>query len=237
MSPDAGRMRALIVDDEPPAVERLGAMLAELASCEVVGCESRAARVLERCASLAPDVILLDIEMPGIDGIRLAGELKRLDKPPAVVFTTAHEQYAVDAFAVDAVDYLVKPVRRERLMQALSRIASRRGDDAGTLAARVGERRIRLPLERIRAVTAEDKCTVAYTADGSALVDDTLRTLEQRYADRFVRVHRSALVSRGHLRALFTDSEEVARVEIQGLDFQPEVSRRNLTAVKRILKR
>lgn len=237
MNPESGRMRALIVDDEPPAVERLGAMLTELAGCEVVGCESRAARVVERCASLAPDVILLDIEMPGVDGLRLAGELKRLDKPPAVVFTTAHEQYAVDAFAVAAVDYLVKPVRRERLMQALSRVASRRGDDSGTLAARVGDRRVRIPLERVRALTAEDKCTIAYTPDGSALVDDSLRALEQRHADRFVRVHRSALISRGHLRGLFTDSEEVARVEVEGLDFQPEVSRRNHSTIKKILKR
>jgi len=230
------RTRVLIVDDEPPAVERLSAMVTGLARFEVVGCESRSGRVLERCRQLAPDAVLLDVEMPGIDGLQLASRLLNEPRAPAVIFVTAHDQYALEAFDVEAVDYLVKPVRQARLRQALERVTVSRGQTAPALAARIGERLVRIPLDEIRAFTAEDKCTIAHGLQTRGLVDQPLKDIEHEHGERFVRVHRNALVSRHHLQALFTDSSDVVRVEIGGIELKPEVSRRNQTAVRKLLK-
>lgn len=228
--------RIMVVDDEPPAVERMVSLLGAEPGVQVVGCESRASRVVERCRSLAPDLVLLDIEMPGANGLELARELRGLEPCPAIVFVTAHDDYAVDAFDIPALDYLVKPVRAERLRTALARLR-RRGpaaaDDA--LSARVGDRLLRIPLDQVRALVSEDKCTVVHATGGQALCDATLKDLEARHADRFVRVHRSALVSRPHLRSLFRDAEGVERVAVDGIALEPEVSRRNHSAVKRWL--
>ncbi|MBY6203830.1 LytR/AlgR family response regulator transcription factor [Halomonas denitrificans] len=232
----AAACRVMVVDDEPPAVERMVSLLGAEPGVQVVGCESRASRVVERCRSLAPDLVLLDIEMPGANGLDLARELRRLDPAPAVVFVTAHDDYAVDAFDIPAMDYLVKPVRAERLRTALARLHRRGPAPAeGALAARVGERLLRIPLDQVRALVSEDKCTVVHATGGQALCDATLKDLEARHADRFVRVHRSALVSRPHLRSLFRDAEGVERVAVDGIALEPEVSRRNHSAVKRLV--
>lgn len=225
----------LIVDDEPPSVERLSALLAEFPECRVVGCESRASRVLERCDSLRPDVVLLDIEMPGIDGLEIARRLDARDRAPAVVFVTAHDEYALDAFGVAAVDYVVKPVRASRLRRALARAAGAGSTESGSLAVHLGGRLIRVPLSEIRAFTVDDKTTIVHTASGPGLVDDSLKNLEDRFGARFVRVHRNALASAPHLRALYRSPDGREMVEIDGLNDGLEVSRRNRAAVKRLL--
>jgi two-component system response regulator AlgR len=231
--------RVMVVDDEPPAVERLVALLGVEPGVRVVGCESRADRVLDRCRSLRPDIVLLDIEMPGTDGIELARSLRRLGSPPAVVFVTAHDDYAVDAFDVAALDYLVKPVRPERLRSALRRFETRTRsavDERGPmLAARIGDRRLRIPVDDVRALSSEDKCTVVHATEARALADATLKDLEARHPDYFLRVHRSALVNRRHVRSLFRDPDGVERVSLAGIEYRPEVSRRNHAAVKRLL--
>ncbi|NKI35798.1 response regulator transcription factor [Wenzhouxiangella sp. XN79A] len=241
MTPGPARP-VMVVDDEPLAVERLVGLLRGEPGVQVVGCESRPDRVLERCRELVPDLLLLDIEMPGIDGIELARALRGLDSPPAVIFVTAHDEYAVDAFDVAALDYLVKPVRRERLRAALQRFAARTGGDRPAddaegpmLSARVGERRLRIPLDQVRALSSEDKCTVVHSTEGRALADATLKELEARHPEQFLRVHRAALVNRRHVRSLFRDAGGVERVTLAGIDYQPEVSRRNHAAVKRLL--
>lgn len=232
---DAGRIRVLIVDDEPPAVERLSALVAGFSDCRVVGCESRSERVLDRCRRLRPDAVLLDVEMPGISGLEIAAGMQQLDPVPAVVFITAHDQYAVGAFDVEAVDYVVKPVRETRLRQALDRVASATGFVQGWVSARIGERLVRIALDEVRAFTAEDKCTLVHAVNAQAMTDEPLKSIEEEYGDRFVRIHRNALASRYHLKSLFTDRADVARVEIEGIDLQPEVSRRNHTQVKKLL--
>ncbi|HKL52564.1 MAG TPA: LytTR family DNA-binding domain-containing protein [Wenzhouxiangellaceae bacterium] len=229
------RIRVLIVDDEPPAVERLSAMVAGFSDCRVVGCESRPERVLERCRRLRPDAVLLDVEMPGTSGLEIAAGIQVLDPIPAVIFITAHDQYAVDAFDVEAVDYVVKPVRETRLRQALDRVASARRIDQGRVCARIGDRLVRIALDEIRAFTAEDKCTLVHAVSAKAVMDDPLKSIEAEFGDRFVRIHRNALASRYHLRSLFSDRADVVRVEIEGIDLQPEVSRRNQTLVKKLL--
>lgn len=230
-----GRIRVLIVDDEPPAVERLGALVTAFADCRVVGCESRSERVVERCRRLQPDAVLLDVEMPGPGGLEIAARIQKLDPPPAIIFITAHDQYAVEAFTVKAVDYVVKPVREARLRQALDRVASSRRREQPWVSARIGERLVRIALDEIRAFTAEDKCTVVHAVNAQAVMDDPLKSIEAEFGDRFIRVHRNALASRYHLKSFFTDRADVARVEIDGVDLQPEVSRRNHTLVKKLL--
>lgn len=226
--------RVMVVDDEPPAVERMVALLGAQPGVEVVGCESRPDRVVERCRQLNPDLVFLDIEMPGTPGLELARALRRLDRPPAIVFVTAHPDYAVQAFDVAALDYLVKPVRTERLRTALARLGGTGRSDQ-VLAARIGERRLRIPLADIRALASEDKCTVVHSVGGQALCDASLKDLEARYGDRFLRVHRAALVSRRHVRSLYRDAGGVERLTLEGSAFEPEVSRRNHAAVKRLL--
>lgn len=233
---ESTRLRVMVVDDEPPAVERLSAMLTEFDGVELVGCESRPDRVAERCRQIRPDIVLLDVEMPGRDGREVAAELSRLDSPPGVIFVTAHEHYAVDAFGLAAVDYLVKPVRRERLLRALARVRTGPDHAAGWIAGHIGERRVRIPLDQVRAFTAEDKCTLVHATDCMAMVVEPLKALQQRLAVDFLRVHRNALVSRRHLRELYADSSGIERVRIDGVKIEPEVSRRNRSAVREALE-
>jgi two-component system response regulator AlgR len=228
-------LRALIVDDEKPAADRLARLLAEQAGVEVCGLVLQADQVIERCRDLQADLVFLDVEMPGLDGVEVAQRLRRLQSPPAVVFVTAYEQYAVDAFELAAVDYLVKPVRAERLARALERVRNRPIDPGATLRTRLGDRVLSIPVADIRALVAEDKYTVVHFDEGEALVDDSLVSLEQRFARQFLRIHRKALVARRYLRGLYRDEEGQERVELAGSDCHPPVSRRNLAQVRQIL--
>lgn len=232
----SARQRVLIVDDEPPATRRLERMVAERTPAFVCGVENDPERVIERCKELQPDVVLLDVEMPGTNGLDLAGHLKQMAMPPAVVFITAFEQYAVDAFDVAAVDYLVKPVRPERLVRALERARLRRPGSGAVLSSRLGDRTITVPIEDVRALVAEDKYTVVHYSDGMALVEDSLVSLEERFSELFVRVHRKALVGRRFLIGLHRDAEGRERVDIKGTDYCPPVSRRNLPSVRKLLR-
>ena len=229
----------VVVDDEAPAVRRLQRLLTEqpLASC--VGAARNAHEALQLCHDCHPELVLLDVEMPGLDGVSLARKLRVLEPPPAIVFVTAFEHYAVDAFDIDAVDYLVKPVRAERLektLQRVNRLKLRGPRRPVALTARLGEKLMSIPVDQIRLLMAEDKYTCVHYLGGEALIEDSLLSLEQRFAERFVRIHRSALVSRVHLRAVFVDDCGQERVEIEGCAVQPEVSRRNLASVRRLLK-
>ncbi|WP_376696733.1 LytR/AlgR family response regulator transcription factor [Wenzhouxiangella sp. EGI_FJ10305] len=229
-------MRALIVDDERPAADRLARLIGELPGVEVCAVVMQADQVVARCRELLPDVVLLDVEMPGLDGLEVARELRSLEPRPAVIFVTAFEQYAVDAFELAAVDYLVKPVRADRLGRALGRARSRPIDSGATLRTRLGDRLLLIPVVDIRALVAEDKYTVVHFDKGEALVEDSLVTLEQRFDRLFVRIHRKALVARRYLRGLFRDEQGQERVELEGSDCQPPVSRRNLALVRQVLE-
>lgn len=228
-------LRVLIVDDERPAVERLERLVDEQPSAVVCGTVMQAEQVPGRCRELLPEVVLLDVEMPGLGGIELARELRRLEVLPAVIFVTAFEQYAVDAFELAAVDYLVKPVRAGRLARAFERARNRPVDPGATLRTRLGDRVLSIPVVEIRALVAEDKYTVVHFDKGEALVDDSLVNLEQRFARQFIRVHRKALIARRYLRGLFRDEQGQERVELDGSDCRPPVSRRNLAEVRQML--
>ena len=207
-------LRVLIVDDEPLARLRLAQLVAEVGrSCEpaaVVLAElANGEAALAWIAREAADVVLLDIQMPGLNGTALAARLRALQRPPAVVFVTAHAEHAVQAFELEALDYLTKPVRRDRLQAALQRAARRAeagagdgGDGAAVIVVSERGRLVRVPLAEVLYFKAELKYVTLRTARHSYVLDDALTDLEQRLGERFVRVHRNAIVARSAIGAL-----------------------------------
>ncbi len=226
-------LNVLIVDDEAPAIERLARLIEAEHGARVCGQVSDATAVEGACKTARPDVVLLDVEMPGLDGIELARRLRLLEPSPALIFVTAYENYAVEAFELAAVDYLVKPVRSERLSRALKRARSRPPGSNQMLRTRLGDRLLSIPLAEIRALIAEDKYTVVHFNEGEALIDDSLVSLEQRFPRHFIRVHRKALVARRYVRGLVRDSRGQERVDLDGCELRPPVSRRRLAQVRK----
>jgi two-component system response regulator AlgR len=234
-------LKILIVDDEAPARRRLARMVERAEGCEVAGEAESAAAALSAMEQLPIDVLLLDISMPGLDGMSLAQRLARQDNPPAVVFCTAWPDQALDAFECDAVDYLVKPVRQERLQAALAKVARIRGseDSAGPdafLRSTVGGRTLLVPMAEVICLLAEDKYTTVFHSGGESVINNSLVELEDRFGDRLLRVHRNALVALERIRGLEVPNAGSARLVLDGCDAQPEVSRRHLPAVRKILK-
>jgi two-component system, LytTR family, response regulator AlgR len=249
-------MNILIVDDEALARSRLRTLLADCADTQRTTV-AEASNASETMALLGPtggrafDLVLLDIHMPGQDGLALAHTLQTLPQPPAVVFVTAHADHAVSAFELDAVDYLTKPVRRERLQQALAKV--QRGSraplptsapsehDGDTLLIQDRGRTERLPLAEVLYFKAEQKYVTVRTATRSYIMDGALSDLETRFAPRFMRIHRNALVARRAVRALekHYDPEEGEgwAVRLQGSTELLLVSRRQVAAVREELAR
>ena len=200
-------MRVIIVDDEPLARARLRELLDGQAGIEVVAEAGDGLAALHACAELEPDLVLLDIVMPGIDGLEAARHLAAFEPRPAVVFCTAFDAHALSAFDAQAIDYLVKPVRAERLAAALDRvrtfaagreqvIASRPGRSRTHLCARLrGSLRL-IPIEDVHYLQAEEKYVVVHHARGEDLVEESLKSLEDEFGERFVRIHRNCLVAR-----------------------------------------
>lgn len=250
-------MHILIVDDEALARARLRTLLAD---CQAQQPQPRytvaeAAHAAEALALLqspsgrAVDAVLLDIHMPGQDGLALAHALRALAQPPAIVFVTAHADHAVSAFELDAVDYLTKPVRLQRLQQALAKAQRASGqatstplaapDNGETLLIQERGRTERVPLAEVLFLRAEQKYVTVRTATRSFIVDDALSELEARHAAHFLRVHRSTLVARRAMRALErhydADEGEGWAVRLQGLTELLPVSRRQVAAVREAL--
>jgi two-component system response regulator AlgR len=237
-------MRILIVDDEAPARERLRRMLDELGGHEVVGEAGDGASALRQASALNPDLVLLDVRMPGMNGLEVAYHLATLERAPAVVFATAYEEFAVDAFDARAVGYLLKPVRAEKLASALARaqpldhgalgaISRQGGGEARrNVCARVrGELRL-IPIEEVAYFRADLKYVTVRHQHGEVLIEESLKALEDEFGERFVRVHRNALVAVAAIEALERDAEGHARVRLRGISETLEVSRREVAAVK-----
>ena len=248
-------MNILIVDDEALARSRLRTLLSDCADTQRFTV-AEAASAADTLAQLGPtggrafDLVLLDIHMPGQNGLALAHTLQALPHPPAVVFVTAHADHAVSAFELDAVDYLTKPVRRERLQQALAKAQrSTRPAPAPVPSVPEGEvlliqdrgRTERLPLVEVLYFKAEQKYVTVRTAARSYIMDGALSELESRFAPRFLRIHRNALVARRAVRALekHYDPEEGEgwAVRLQGSTELLAVSRRQVAAVREELAR
>jgi two-component system, LytTR family, response regulator AlgR len=234
-------LRALVVDDEQPARERLASLLRELGQVEVVGEARSATEALARIEELDPDVLYLDVRMPGMSGLELARHLGTLDDPPTIIFTTAYDEHAMAAFEAQAVGYLLKPVRKEKLAAATERaqrLTPRQlGAVAGPaprthLAVRQREGIKLLRVEDIICLVAEQKYTTVRHVGGEDLVDDSLRTLESEFGERFLRIHRSTLVNRDCVEALERDPAGQPCVRLRGSGELLPVSRRLLSDLK-----
>ncbi len=198
-------LRVLAVDDEPPALDELAYLLRADPRVGEVRTAGDAVAALQELEAMAYDAVFLDIRMPGLSGLDLAKVLARFAQPPAVVFVTAHEDAAVDAFAVRAVDYLLKPLRQERLAEALFRLAAApvRATEADTVAVELGGVTRFVAVADVRFVEAQGDYARLHTATGSHLVRIPMAQLEQRWAVfGFVRVHRSFLVAASHITEL-----------------------------------
>jgi two-component system response regulator AlgR len=243
-------LKVLVVDDEPLARSRLRTLLAECSApaVEVAAEAGNAAQAMEHLRRQNFDAVLLDIHMPGADGLALAGVLRGLPDAPAVVFVTAYAEHAVTAFELEAVDYLTKPVRLERLELALAKVeravAARAGGqetEQEVLVIQDRGRTERVPVLEVLYFKAELKYITVRTAARSYILDGSLSDLEERHGTQFLRVHRNALVSRRAVRALekHFDPEEGEgwAVRLNGIEELLAVSRRQLTAVREALTR
>jgi two-component system response regulator AlgR len=241
--------RILIVDDEAPARARLRALLGEQLPAEIVGEAASGDEALRLAATLAPDVVLLDVRMPGMSGLEAARHMALLPAPPAIIFTTAYDAYAVEAFEAEAVGYLLKPVRAERLAAALERAArlgspqlARVAGHEGAAAARshIGVRRrdgVHLvPLADVYYFAADQKYTTLRHAGGSDLIEDSLRALEEEFGARFIRVHRNALVQLRCIAGLERDGAGQHVVVLRDIPDRLQVSRRLATELRERLR-
>ncbi|MET0282091.1 MAG: LytTR family DNA-binding domain-containing protein [Steroidobacteraceae bacterium] len=234
-------LRALVVDDEQPARTRLVALLLELGQVEVVGEARDAAEALQLLADHEPELLYLDVNMPGMTGLELARHLGRLPAAPAIIFTTAHDEHAMEAFEAEAVGYLLKPIRKEKLATATDRAQrlSRRQLDAiagpaprSHLPVRTRDGVRLLRVEDIIYLLAEQKYTTVRHLAGEDLVEDSLRTLEEEFGSRLLRVHRSALVNRDFIEAVERNAEGQHVIRLRGIDKALPVSRRLVGELK-----
>lgn len=238
-------LNILIIDDEKPARDRLRRMLGGVSDCAVCGEASNAEDALKAIVKHRPDVLLLDISMPGMDGMALAEQLRQRpdchrEHAPVIIFCTAYQDQALEAFEKEALDYLVKPVRAERLSQAVDKArrflhGARQEEDTDFLRSTVGGKVALTPVRRVICLLAEDKYTTVVHEGGRTVIDDSLTELERRFPDRFLRIHRNALISRRHIRGLERTADGQALAILSGTDRKPEVSRRNLPGLRKLL--
>jgi two-component system response regulator AlgR len=235
-------LNIILIDDEPLARSRLKRLLEEVGHCEIIGEGGSGEDAIRLAGELRPDLIFMDIRMPGLDGLEAAHRIRNMDPTPVVVFCTAYDEHALTAFDEDAVDYLVKPVRRDRLGKSLDKVRKFLGineDDnlRHYLRSKVGDRVELIPVDRVIYLLAEHKYTTVVYDQGTAVIDDTLKSLIEEFSGRFFRIHRNALVATSHLRGLVKDAEGQIRVTLKGTDADLEVSRRNLPGLRKLIRK
>ena len=238
-------LRVLVVDDEPLARERLSHLVEELPAVELAGVASSGEEALLLASRLRPEIVLLDIRMPGMDGLETAHHLARMPEPPAVIFTTAYEQHALAAFDAQAAGYLLKPVRPDKLQEALerarrptraqlARMAEGLGGPRTRIAVRARDELRLIPLENVLCFIAEQKYTTLRHTAGEELIEEPLKSLEEEFAGRFVRVHRNSLVAIEHIEGIERNAEGQQLVRLRGGGTLP-ISRRLAADVARTL--
>lgn len=240
-------MNVLIVDDEQLARQRLRHMLSGMGE-HVIGEAATGEQALQQTQHASPDVILMDIRMPGMDGLEAAGYINQMDNPPAIIFTTAYSDHALQAFETHAIDYLLKPIKRDRLAYAISaakrltraQIQRLRNDDLDDRRSRIcvksrGSLEL-VPIEEIIYFKADQKYVTLKTDDHEYLIEESLIALEQEFDNRFVRIHRNALVSENHIAGLSKNETGHQCILLDDTDDVLEISRRHLPAIRKKLK-
>lgn len=241
-------MKVLLVDDEALARDRLRSILDEMAEdYEVLGEAANGEAALAEIADKKPDIVLLDIHMPGMNGIEVAQQLANDETAPAIIFATAFDSYALEAFDAHAIAYLLKPVRKEKLREALNKASRlREGQLVALQALQTKQARMhlsirsrgnleRLPISEVLYFRAEQKYVVARHSQGEALLDESLKSLEEEFGHLFVRIHRNALVAEAAIVALEKDSLGRSRLRLKDCEELLEVSRRHLAEIRKLL--
>ena len=236
-------MQVLIVDDEALARARLQKMIEDIEGFTVMAEASNGIEALEKVELLKPDIILLDVRMPGMDGMAVAEQLAASPAryPCRIIFTTAYEEYALDAFDFQASGYLLKPVNKEKLFRALQQ-ASRVShfqlpEHRQHLSANSRGKLELIPLGDVRVLQAEHKYVTVYYRGGEAVLDDSLKDLEEEFEGVFVRVHRNALVSMAHVSSMNKNAEGQYLIKVDDVDVQPSVSRRLASSIKQQMRK
>ncbi|WP_455376454.1 LytR/AlgR family response regulator transcription factor [Kaarinaea lacus] len=242
-------MNILIADDEPLARARLRRLVDENETYRVVGEASDGKEVLLLCGKLNPDIVLMDIRMPDMDGLEAAFHLSNMENPPAIIFTTAFSEHALQAFNTNAVDYLLKPIRKDRLDEALkkARKVNRaqlmelgKNDETDHrrthISAQISGNIQLIPVDEVYFFHAEQKYVTVRHVNGEVIIDESLKSLEEEFGERFIRVHRNALVAKNYLDSLEKQSTGQWMVKMRGVKESLEVSRRHMTQVRKLLK-
>ena len=240
-------MKILIVDDEPLARERLHRQIQEIEKgYDIIEAEN-GLTALQQSETHTPDIVLLDIRMPGMDGIEAASKLSELETPPAIIFTTAYDEYALDAFDAHAIAYLLKPIRKEKLEKALKsaqrlnrvQLQSMKKNESESqeqyLSVRIHSGVRKIELKDIYYFQAEQKYVTVKYQGGEVLIEESLKSLEARFNNTFIRIHRNALISKQQLTAIRKDQQGRYLTELKDIDDKIEVSRRHVAEVRKFL--
>lgn len=241
-------MNVLIVDDEQLARQRLRKMLSLNSMYQIIGEAETGEDALRKSQSFRPDVVLMDIRMPGMDGIEAASYINRMDKPPAIIFTTAFSDHALNAFETHAIDYLLKPIKQSRLEAALdaakrmnkAQLSQLHDDKTGSARNKIciknrGSLEL-IPIDEIIYFKADQKYVTLRTADQEYLIEESLKALEDEFSNQFIRIHRNALVAQCMLHGLTKNNDSQACISFNEIDDLLEVSRRHLPFIRKKLK-
>jgi two-component system, LytTR family, response regulator AlgR len=243
-------MEILIVDDELLARQRLARMIEKLPEHSVIGEAENAETAMIAIQEHDPDVVLLDVRMPGKDGLTFAQEISQLECPPAIIFCTAFDEYALDAFGTTAIGYLLKPIKAEQLQDVLAKAQKlnkiqRAAATVPSPETKSGRTQISaktrkgieiIPLDDVRYFVADNKYVTVYHCKGEHLLDETLKELEEEFGSHFIRIHRNALISVNHIEAIERTTQGQYRVRLANITQRPVISRRHLADVKALLK-
>lgn len=246
-------MKVLVCDDEQLARDRLVRLVDRVEGCEVTGEAENGLEAIDKVSELEPDLVFMDIQMPGMTGLEAAEHIAKLSSPPAIVFCTAYNEYAIDAFQVNAVGYLLKPVRREDLSQALKQAKAlnkvqlksigeeleepkEKSNTRSHISAKTHRGIELIPISNVRYFKADQKYVSVRHIEGEVLVDETLKEFEEELGEQFVRVHRNALVSIEHISGLEMVSAGHYQVCMKDIDEKVQVSRRHVSGLRKLFK-
>ncbi|WP_257284549.1 LytTR family DNA-binding domain-containing protein [Endozoicomonas sp. SESOKO1] len=243
-------MNVLIVDDEPLARERLRHLIGRIDNFMVLEHEASNGRdAIDLCSQYQPDIVLMDIRMPVMGGLEAARYISSMDKPPAVVFCTAYDNHALEAFDAQAVGYLLKPIRQEELNQALQRASKlnrlqlawlndhqTEHREQGHIAAKTLRGIELVPLGDVLYFMADNKYVTVHHRHGEVLIDDPLKTLEEDHGQHFVRIHRNALVRRDAIESLSRDDKGHCFIHLREVAEPLSISRRHVPLIKKIMQ-
>ncbi|MEE9444738.1 MAG: LytTR family DNA-binding domain-containing protein [Cocleimonas sp.] len=242
-------MNILVVDDEELARQRIHSLLGDNSEYTICAEAENGAEALMMVERHQPDLILLDISMPVMDGLEVAKHLAGMPNPPAVIFTTAYGEYALEAFSTKATGYLMKPIRQEQLLKSLQQArslnrAQRTGVDAGEevgagrkhICARMRGNLELIPIEDVFYFQADQKYVTVRHKKGEVIIEESLKSLETDLSDKFIRIHRNALVAKSRISGLAKTNIGRVKVKIDNIEDQLEVSRRHVAEIRRFVR-